>query len=117
MTVVFPHPLFSITSPQTFSGRKWLFSRLLLLLPACQAYCLLMFIAVLYFSTIPGRTSTYFCVLFVVKNFHIIFFIVLFHRSTRVEGNIISCQYPLYMLVVELHTLVRPQQSEARSSL
>ena len=33
MTVVFPHPLFPITIPQTFWGRKWLFSRLLLLLP------------------------------------------------------------------------------------
>ena len=46
MTVVFPDPLFPITSsPRTFRGRRGLFSRLLLLLLECQAYCLLMFIA------------------------------------------------------------------------
>ena len=33
MTVVFLHPLFPITSPCTFRGRRGLFSRLLLLLP------------------------------------------------------------------------------------
>ena len=40
MTVVFPHPLFSIPSPHTFRGRRGLFSRLLLAAD-CQAYCLL----------------------------------------------------------------------------
>ena len=44
MTVVFPHPLFPITSPRKFRGRRALFSRLLV--PDFQAYCLLIFIAV-----------------------------------------------------------------------
>ena len=42
MTVVFPYPLFPITSPRKFRGRKGLFSRLLA--PDYQAYCLLIFI-------------------------------------------------------------------------
>ena len=45
MPVVFPHPLFPITSPRKFPGRRGLLSRLLA--PDCQAnWCLLIFIAV-----------------------------------------------------------------------
>ena len=44
MTVAFPHPLFPITSPRTFRGKRGLVSRLLA--PDCQAYCLLIFIDV-----------------------------------------------------------------------
>ena len=45
MTVVFPHPLFPITSPRKFLGRRGLFSQLMLA-PDCQTYCLLIFIVV-----------------------------------------------------------------------
>ena len=61
---------------------------------------------VIFFLSCLIRTSIYFCVLFAVKYFRIIFFIVL----CGVKCHIISCQYSLYMLVVELSALIRPKR-------
>ena len=46
----------------------------------------------LYFSIIPVRTSIYFCVLFAVKYFHIIFVIVVFHHPTTLDFSSFSLE-------------------------